>query len=387
MEKTDSSETEKLDNNNRQQRFFLIFISIFLFFNILNISAFLTLPHNSGKVYAQSGITCDLCKQRILGKYWQTGGKSYCDKCYRSYPHCKICRAPMKKYYEIDGKKICPHCYNFKLIRCSGCNSPLFTYWIKDGRKYCKKCLDEMADKCELCHKPLYGRFWIMNSMVTGEEKKYCDSCKNSTHTCYICGMPIPSRSKSLPDGRYICGSCGKTAINNSAQYETILTDVSKRFEKIGLHIKHKPTLNVVDLDTLKKIQKETEGLNTLGDKMGYYRCTKMQGTNAFGRKYSSIIKADIYILKYIPSDVAYRVLSHELAHAWHEERMDARKPQLIIEGFAEWVSYTLLRQKGLKHMAKSMTTRNDVYGKGLKEMLRIQKKRGFKGVLEYVTQ
>lgn len=387
MEKTDSSASEKLHNKNRRQQFFLIFISIFFFLTILNISTFLTLSPHLGEVHAQSGITCDLCKQTIMGKYWQTGGKSFCDNCYRSYPRCKICSAPMSKYYEIDGKKVCPHCYNFKLMRCTGCNTPLFTYWIRDGRKYCKKCLDEMADKCELCHKPLYGKFWIVNSMVTGEEKKFCDACKNSAHTCYICGMPIPSGTQPLSDGRYICGSCSKAAIRNSGQYEAILNDVIKRFDKIGLHVKHKPTLNVVDLDMLKKIQKETDGISSLGDKMGYYRCTKMQGSNAFGRKYSSIIKADIYILENIPSDVAYRVLSHELAHAWHEERMDNRKPQLIIEGFAEWVSYSLLKQKGLKHMAKSMTGRNDVYGKGLKEMLKIQKKSGFKGVLEYVIK
>ncbi len=387
MFKIDSSGTDKFNNENRHLQFYLLLISLLFILTILNISTYFSLFPHSGKVYAQTNITCELCKQRILGKYWQTGGKAYCNDCYESYPHCKICSAPMKKYYEIDGKKICPHCYNFKLIRCSGCNTPLFNYWIKDGRKYCKKCLDDMAEKCGICNKPLYGKFWIVTSMVTGEEKKFCDSCKNSSHTCYICGMPMKSSIKPLSDGRYICENCTGKTLRNTGEYETIFNDVRKRFEKIGLQVRHKPTLNVVDLNTLKRIQKETEGINTLGDKMGYYRCTKMQGTNAFGRKFSNIVRADIYILDSIPGDVAFRVLSHELAHAWHEERISKRKPQLIIEGFAEWVSYNLLKQKGLKQMAKSMTGRNDVYGQGLKEMLKIQKNRGFKGVLEYVIE
>lgn len=387
MEKTDSSGSKRFHNENRRWLFLLIFISFLFILNISNISTFLSLSSHSGEVYAQSNITCDICKQQITGKYWQTGGKAYCDNCYESYPHCRTCGAPMSKYYEIDGNKICAHCYQSKLMRCYRCNTPLFNYWIKDGKKCCKKCLDEMAEKCELCNKPLYGKFWIVNSMVTGDEKKFCDACKTSAHTCYICGMPMKSSIKPLQDGRYICENCNKSALKNSAQYEAILNEVRKRFEKNGLQVKHQPTLHVVDLNTLKKIQKETEGVNTLGDKMGYYRCTKMQGTNAFGRKFSNIIRADIYILDSIPSDVAYRVLSHELAHGWHEERMDIRKSPLIIEGFAEWISYNLLKQKGLKNMAKSMTGRNDVYGKGLKEMLKLQKEKGFNSVLEYVTK
>jgi len=366
-----------------------VIIVFFLILILSSISGAILQYQIPQKAYARTSLHCELCGKTIRGQYWKIGKRVFCNKCYRALPHCSYCNVPMKKYHTLDNRKFCPTCYFNRLSRCNRCNTPVFRYWLRDGKKYCKKCLREIVAKCSLCGKPLLGKYWIILGRTTGEEKKFCDSCKRSAKKCFVCGLPVASSSAPLSDGRNICGECRRYALRNQHQYNIVLNDVKKRFKQLGLTVNHKPKLNIVNKEQLTRIQESdsSTGVIKTGDKMGYYRCTKIHRRNRYGRKSTSILNADIYVLDNLPRSMAFRIVAHELAHAWHEERIDKHKDLIVMEGFAEWVTYHLLMKKGLHHIAETMKHRKDIYGRGLLHILKIEKKRGFNGVLRYVTR
>jgi len=300
----------------------------------------------------------------------------------------------MKKYYKVDGKKFCPHCYYHRLPRCEKCGNPVSQYYKskgKDGRthKYCKKCMIKIAGNCPICGKPLLGKTVVIKSSITGEEKSYCEKCANNATHCFHCSLPVSPKDRPLPDGRHICISCRGKLLYSDNEYHGIYKQVRNQFRKLGLNVKHLPQLNIVDLKELSKLNVSDgkSGNKVIGDKMGLYKCTKFYRNGKDGKEEITGIRGQIYILNYLPRDIAYWVMSHEYAHAWYEERVMEQKGLLIVEGFAEWVAYHLLLRKGYKHIARGLKNRDNVYGKGLRFMIKLQKKKGFMGVLRYVTR
>jgi len=55
-------------------------------------------------------------------------------------------------------------------------------------------------------------------------------------------------------------------------------------------------------------------------------------------------------------------------------------------EGFAEWVSYKVLDHVKYTHKREGMLKRDDIYGRGLRRMLDIEKKGGQQAVFDYIT-
>ncbi|MCD4786529.1 MAG: hypothetical protein K8T10_22105 [Candidatus Eremiobacteraeota bacterium] len=300
----------------------------------------------------------------------------------------------MKKYYKVEGKKFCRDCYYHRLPRCAKCGKSMYHYYtrkVREGKtyKYCKKCMTKIAGNCTICGKALLGKKCIIKSNVTGQEKEYCDKCANKAKNCFHCGLLVAPKDRPLPDGRYICTSCRRKLIYSENEYHGIYRQVRNQFRKLGLKVNHLPQLNIVDLKELSRLNVSDgkSGDKVVGDKMGLYKCTKFYRNNQNGKTKITGIRGRIYILNHLPRDIAYWVMSHEYAHAWYEERVTEQKGLIIVEGFAEWVAYHLLLRKGYKNIAKGLTKRKNIYGKGLRYMIDLQKKKGFRGVLRHVTR
>ncbi len=80
----------------------------------------------------------------------------------------------------------------------------------------------------------------------------------------------------------------------------------------------------------------------------------------------------------------AFAVLGHEYGHAWQYARHpDVNSvPELLFEGFAEWVSYKLV--VGLSDHKSTRAVREDssVYGRGARHYLEVESEGGLEAVL-----
>jgi len=83
-----------------------------------------------------------------------------------------------------------------------------------------------------------------------------------------------------------------------------------------------------------------------------------------------------------LPRSLLLGTLAHELAHAWQIEAAPTLNDQLVREGFAEWVSHHVLVAAGYQHAAARATRRDDIYGRGLRHFLNIERRHGHEAVL-----
>lgn len=78
--------------------------------------------------------------------------------------------------------------------------------------------------------------------------------------------------------------------------------------------------------------------------------------------------------------DKALMVIAHELGHAWHfSSRPDADKiDEFLVEGFAEWVAFHLVRRAGLTEFSHRIKTNPDhLYGKAFRWFHAVEQKHG----------
>jgi len=97
----------------------------------------------------------------------------------------------------------------------------------------------------------------------------------------------------------------------------------------------------------------------------------------------------EIVINDTLRRDQALMVLAHELGHAWHfasQPDPDAIS-EFLAEGFAEWVSFHLMKRAGLTEFCYRLKTNPDpVYGEGCRWYLNIEREFGEKAVIDIMT-
>jgi len=361
-------------------RFVRIFAAFLLLFFVLSIT---------GASFAQDKIRCELCGKTSWGKYWTYENGSYCDDCYKKYPHCYRCGIPVAQPISLDGENFCSDCYSNKLNTCSLCGKPVLKCWIKKDKygnplRYCHDCLLKVSDKCSLCGESLISRYWIVNSSINEGTHKYCLNCKNKAKKCFYCGLLAPLDSRPDYEGRIVCSICNRQLITRSTDYYPVFEKVRRNFKRLNLDVKCAPTLNIVGFKKLKKLG-ENVGYAS-GDKWGLFKCIKVIAGGDYDKRIY-MKTADIFVLSRLPRDIAFYVITHEYAHAWYEERVVKSKGPVIDEGFAEWVSYHVLKDNGLDYLAEGLKNKKDVYGDGLRRLLEIERKRGSAGVLDFVLK
>jgi hypothetical protein len=83
--------------------------------------------------------------------------------------------------------------------------------------------------------------------------------------------------------------------------------------------------------------------------------------------------------------DEALMVLAHELGHAWQfSSRPDVETIEdFLAEGFAEWVSFHLMRRAGLTEFSyRIKTSRDPLYGKSVRWFLDLEEQHGMGAVV-----
>ncbi len=89
-----------------------------------------------------------------------------------------------------------------------------------------------------------------------------------------------------------------------------------------------------------------------------------------------------IYVERGLPRSLLLGTLAHELGHAWQAAYPAAVRDPLLAEGFAEWIAHHTLVASGLRPVAARATRRDDLYGRGLRQLLEVERRAGREAVL-----
>lgn len=178
-----------------------------------------------------------------------------------------------------------------------------------------------------------------------------------------------------LTDGRRICGQCHATAVYNLSSalpiYEQVRAIVT---DKLGLGLNVPTVLVLLGRDQLYTLLQE---VNHSTDQI----------THLLGIYLRRGRKRAIYAQSGLPRLLLMQVIAHEWGHAWQMENAPLLETPQAREGFAEWVAYKSMEIAGAHQVLARMKSRSDLYGQGLRDVLRIETECGTQGVLAWCRQ
>jgi hypothetical protein len=292
-------------------------------------------------------VVCSKCGQAITGEYWRLNGKIYCARCYESLlPTCAKCG------------KICKE-----------------AYYTIDKYTYCKECYYKYA-RCDICGNLLEGKF-----LRTQSGKKYCESCAAKYPHCDSCGSPVGPNGYNIGYSRWLCPDCAASAIFTHDQLAYVYKDAITQLSAMGLVITRPvDNLTIMDARTLETSYRSTKNPEYVpsGGVGGFYSFSvNLQGT-----------ASRIFVLNGLSYERALSVVSHELTHAWQVDNCPRDQRLLFKEGFAQWIAYKVMLNKGYTKEAGYLLESHDpIYGEGLRYMLNVESYYGFSGTIDYVKK
>ena len=358
-----------------------------------------------------TNLICSACHQRIKGNYIQAVGKNWHPDCFR----CAVCGELIQSsgFLVKAGKPYHPECYHPKYTpRCSACGQVISGNYIRAFRKYwhpehfvCAHCHEPIggnffahqgkpycerdyrllfAEKCARCGAVLTGRYmedlWGNKYCSAHKKEPRCSSC-----TRFIGSGEVPTGVK-YADGRIMCSSCLKTAVNSQPEMNRLLEDIQKVLARYDLHFDKKIKLPISltgQRELHSSLQKRSRGQNTAGVTQTYIH-------TLFGVESSREVKL-IQVLYGLPYEHMGAVLTHELGHAWLFLNHYPLLPRHIEEGICEWMASLWLETRN-SEMAKFRLLMleknpNQVYGRGYRAVRKAVQRSSSADVLNYVKR
>ena len=339
-----------------------------------------------GKIFHPDCFTCQKCGLPIKGEYSKHKSKYYHPDCYKKVKglicdHCGLLLGD--NWQEYKGKKYHPECYkkNYQLV-CDICKQPINGKYTKDenGIYHIECYKNYKLPKCDICFRPIEGKYivdpWGNHAHLYHKNQK--------TVTCDSCLRIISNRTSNggykYSDGRYICGYCNSTSINNSKQSKKIFDEILNYYKKIGITDFPKDIpVYVVDRDRLenvaeKRITKSTKGY------------TKSEFTLINNIRVSS--EYSIFILYGMPELEFKGTLAHELLHVWLNEN-NIKMSESNTEGFCNLgaaLIYEIDQSRHAEILLENMEKDPDVhYGKGYRKMKEKLNKLGWDNLLKKI--
>ncbi len=319
------------------------------------------------KYYCENcGIRCSKCNKKINQIYSNKDNKPYCKSCFSKLFGiiCNNCGKELIKYVIHKEKNYCLNCYqNLFGKKCDNCGKNLTKYYEKNGKSYCNICYKDLFGiECSICGKKFL-------TYINLDGKAYCKRCINK-QKCISCSKPVGEKGIHIGDQLYSCKECYSTAmLDNSDLYHLYLEIIKSIQTILNQNI---PLIDIIELVTLKELRmiRKWASRNT----KGYY-------SNVNGKK-------AIYLLKGLSKNIAMGTIVHELAHYYQDLEGIKCKNEKVHEGFAEWLSYKVLSLYNMDKQIKQMINNSyKIYSSGLNMFIKIEKKDGIKGVLNYMKK
>ena len=292
---------------------------------------------------------CHLCGKKLLGTYFTYNDTLVvCSECNATTPRCGKCDIPSLQLTLVRGVLICPACRKKLPI-------------------------------CPCCHIPILGKYFIIGDSPL----PYCEACVNTRPRCDICRVPLDEKGKVFPrQGGNInrCATCLASSVMLTADAELYYRSTNALMkDELQLDIPVLPKLYLAERADLVKLNRQAGILEDPNVPLG----PEHQHILGFFQRINE--ERNIYIERLLPQTLFRAVAAHELAHAWQSFYAPPTQPLMIVEGFAEWVAYSVLLARGQQREAARLTRRTagDIYGDGLQYFIKLEREQGRQAVLQ----
>jgi hypothetical protein len=301
---------------------------------------------------ATSSRFCHLCGRELVGRYirYETG-LVVCRACDDSRPRCARCSVPLPDRVlaaRTPGQAaLCPACAR-ATPRCAGCSQPIL------------------------------GVFYAFDDLspAGGSDRKFCARCVQHRPRCDLCSAPVADGATPVADGQWRCALCSADLVLDEEVVRDVYRQSLAAFARVvGRRLSETPRLQVVSRREMGAVRRRYAGA------AGNPR-PEAGGHHVLGYFVFSGGKGTIYVERALPRGLLLGTLAHELGHAWQAERAPGLRDPLLCEGFAEWVAHRVLVAAGLQTAAARATRRDDLYGKGLRHFLDLERAHGRAAVL-----
>lgn len=308
---------------------------------------------------------CHLCGRQLIGRYvrYETG-LTVCASCERTRPRCARCSVPLS-------------------------DSAITAAHGSGSVSLCAEC-SRTASRCAACAQPLLGVFYTFeNPLVVNagasQERKFCARCVQHRPRCDLCSAPVPEGATPVADGQWRCGVCATDLVLAEDGVRMVYRQATAAFANVvGSALRETPRLEVVGRREMGALRRRyargAAGVRPDGDSHG-------DTHHVLGYFVSSKGTATIYVEQALPRPLLLGTLAHELGHAWQAERAPGLRDLLLSEGFAEWAAHRVLVGAGLQAIAARATRRDDIYGRGLRHFLALERRAGRAAVLGAIQQ
>jgi hypothetical protein len=287
---------------------------------------------------------CQICGCLINGRAYSCWRPAWdkdrslcvCEQCFKNARRCPVCQAPLA---DSTQSRLC--------VTCAG-----------------------LLPLCLLCAAPIPGEL-----IYLAAKGPYCVKCAGERSRCDICGVLLDDKHQLLTDGRHICGQCHTTAVYEQSKATPVYEQVKGIIvQHLGLSLNVPTGLILVGRDQLADILQQAGR-------------TTVHVTRTLGIYVRHGRKRAIYVQSGLPRLLLMQVAAHEWGHAWQMEKAPLLRESLYKEGFAEWVAYKVMEVIDAKQAMLPMVARDDLYGEGLRYVLKIEEGGGVLAVLNWCRQ
>lgn len=284
---------------------------------------------------------------------------------------CHLCGGSLMLGYATysTGLVVCAQCER-TAQRCTACTQPASVLQTVDNNRLCNYCLSRLP-RCAACNKPIVGSYYHMGD----SPKPYCVTCSQQRPACDLCGAPLGADGQQLQGGQYRCGECAQTMVLDDQVAQSLYQQVIQQARAIfDRDVQHIPPLRIVESDQLAAVQQQ-HGRHVTSMGAEHYHVPGLFEQVGHIRT--------IYIEHALPRAVFIGTLAHEYAHAWQADYSPNRQSPIMREGFAEWLSWSVLVALGYIREAARATRNENEYGQGLRQFIALEKNAGRQAVFQ----
>lgn len=305
---------------------------------------------------SQSSRFCHLCGHPLGGRFFRYAhGLVVCAACQHARPRCARCNAPMA---DADLSRLA-------VARAAG--------EAASDMPLCGRCW-RTAPRCACCGKPItHVEYSFEEVLSLPAKRRFCETCVKHQPRCDICRAPVPPGAVTLPDGQYRCAACAGEMVLDAVGVRAVYDQARVLLTRAaGITLRTTPHLAVVGRREMGEVRR----------RFAAELPTEAGGHHVLGFFVRDQQDEKVYVEMGLPRPLLLGTLAHELAHAWQIEAAPSVTDHLLREGFAEWVSHRVLVAAGYQQAAARATRRDDVYGRGLRQFLGVEKRHGLPAVL-----
>jgi hypothetical protein len=311
---------------------------------------------------------CHLCGRRLVGRFIRYDtGLTVCMPCETSRPHCARCRLPLA-------------------------DSAVAAARSTGGPQLCGDCA-RLAPRCIACQQPILGVYYTIEELLpTSDARRFCARCVQHRPRCDLCDAPVAEGSAPLSDGQWRCALCASDLVLGDEAVRAVYAQANSLFARVvGGDLRATPRLLVLSRREMSQVRRRYDrpdrGANGSNGSHGANGSKPDPGASplvhhVLGYFVRSGGSSTIYVERGLPRVVLLGTLAHELGHAWQAENVPAVRDALLCEGFAEWVAHRVLVAAGQQLSAARATRRDDLYGRGLRHFLGVERRHGRAAVL-----